>query len=119
MARRETGPVRPLLLPRHQGDERYALWTQVLAQRHDEAGRQTLTALSDGWDERLETILREGRDQGHFADVDITEVTIRAAAMLSGISEDVMFGRSRRQHTSARMFALSALARELRPTGQA
>ncbi|XUM02670.1 TetR/AcrR family transcriptional regulator [Streptomyces venezuelae ATCC 10712] len=25
-------------LPRHQGDERYALWTQVLAQRHDEEG---------------------------------------------------------------------------------
>lgn len=24
-------------LPRHQGDERYALWTQVLAQRHDDS----------------------------------------------------------------------------------
>ncbi|MFD6879827.1 MULTISPECIES: TetR/AcrR family transcriptional regulator [unclassified Streptomyces] len=106
-------------LPRHRSDERYALWTQVLAQRHDEAGRHILTALLDGWDERLEAILREGRDLGQFADVDLNEFTIRAVAMLSGISEDVMFGRSRWQHTSAHAFALSALERELRPTGQA
>ncbi|MDV5143121.1 TetR/AcrR family transcriptional regulator [Streptomyces sp. SBC-4] len=105
-------------LPRHQGDERYALWTQVLAQRHDEAGRRILTELLDGWDERLEAILREGRELGHFADVDLPEFTIRAVAMLSGLSEDVMFGRSRWQHTSAHAFALSALERELRPTGQ-
>ncbi|KKZ75123.1 TetR family transcriptional regulator [Streptomyces showdoensis] len=105
-------------LPRHQGDDRYALWTQVLAQRHDEAGRHVLTELLDGWDERLEAILREGRDLGHFADVDIPEFTIRAVAMLSGISEDVMFGRSRWQHASAHAFALAALERELRPTGQ-
>lgn len=105
-------------LPRHQGDERYALWTQVLAQRHDEAGRRVLTELLDGWDARLEAILREGRDLGHFADVDLAEFTIRAVAMLSGISEDVMFGRSRWQHTSAHTFALSALERELRPTGR-
>ncbi|MER6199137.1 TetR/AcrR family transcriptional regulator [Streptomyces sp. NPDC001586] len=105
-------------LPRHQGDERYALWTQVLAQGNDEAGRKILTELLDGWDERLEAILREGRDLGHFADVDLTEFTIRAVAMLSGISEDVMFGRSRWQHTSAHAFALAALERELRPTGQ-
>ncbi len=58
-------------LPSHQGDERYALWTQVLAQRHDEAGRQILTELLDGWDERLEAIVREGRDLGHFAAVDL------------------------------------------------
>ncbi|RSS84314.1 TetR/AcrR family transcriptional regulator [Streptomyces sp. WAC06614] len=106
-------------LPREQGDERYALWTQVLAQRHDEAGRRLLTELLDGWDERLEAILREGRDLGHFADVDVSEFTIRAVAMLSGLSEDVMFGRSRWQHTSAHAFALSALERELRPTGRA
>ncbi len=106
-------------LPRHQGDERYALWTQVLAQRHDETGRQVLTALLDGWDERLEAILREGRDLGHFAEVDLPEFTIRAVAMLSGLSEDVMFGRSRWQDTSAHAFALSALERELRPTGRA
>ncbi|MFB7056308.1 TetR/AcrR family transcriptional regulator [Streptomyces vinaceus] len=105
-------------LPRHQGDERYALWTQVLAQHHDEAGRHILTALLDGWDERLEAILREGRDLGHFADVDLTEFTIRAVAMLSGLSEDVMFGRSRWQHTSAHAFALSALERELRPANR-
>ncbi|MFE7096148.1 TetR/AcrR family transcriptional regulator [Streptomyces erythrochromogenes] len=106
-------------LPRHQGDERYALWTQVLAQRHDEAGRRVLTELLDGWDERLEAIVREGRDLGQFADVDLPEFTIRAVAMLSGISEDVMFGRSRWQDTSAHAFALSALERELRPTGRA
>ncbi|MCM1969686.1 MULTISPECIES: TetR/AcrR family transcriptional regulator [unclassified Streptomyces] len=106
-------------LPRHQGDERYALWTQVLAQRHDEAGRHVLTALLDGWDERLEAILREGMDLGHFAEVDVAEFTIRAVAMLSGLSEDVMFGRSRWQDTSAHAFALTALERELRPTGQA
>ncbi|MFE9565958.1 TetR/AcrR family transcriptional regulator [Streptomyces sp. NPDC006487] len=105
-------------LPRHQGDERYALWTQVLAQHHDEAGRRTLTALLDGWDERLEAILREGQDLGHFAEVDLPEFTIRAVAMLSGLSEDVMFGRSRWQDTSAHEFALSALERELRPPGQ-
>ncbi|MFI5979364.1 TetR/AcrR family transcriptional regulator [Streptomyces sp. NPDC051555] len=104
-------------LPRHQGDERYALWTQVLAQRHDDAGRRTLTALLDGWDERLEAIVREGRDLGHFAEVDLPDFTIRAVAMLSGLSEDVMFGRSRWQDTSAHAFALSALERELRPTG--
>ncbi|MFJ8011418.1 TetR/AcrR family transcriptional regulator [Streptomyces sp. NPDC096339] len=106
-------------LPRHQGDERYALWTQVLAQRHDEAGRRVLTELLDGWDERLEAILREGRELGHFADVDLPEFTIRAVAMLSGLAEDVMFGRSRWQHTSVHAFALSALERELRPTGRA
>ncbi|WP_329275949.1 TetR/AcrR family transcriptional regulator [Streptomyces sp. NBC_00691] len=105
-------------LPRHQGDERYALWTQVLAQRHDEAGRQILTELLDGWDERLDAIVREGRDLGHFADVDLPEFVIRAVAMLSGLSEDVMFGRSRWQHTSAHAFALSALRRELLPPGQ-
>ncbi|WP_432088045.1 MULTISPECIES: TetR/AcrR family transcriptional regulator [unclassified Streptomyces] len=105
-------------LPGHQGDERYALWTQVLAQRHDEAGRQVLTELLDGWDERLEAILREGRDSGHFADVDLPEFTIRAVAMLSGLSEDVMFGRSRWRHTSPHAFALSALRRELRPAGR-
>ncbi|MFF9016971.1 TetR/AcrR family transcriptional regulator [Streptomyces sp. NPDC014870] len=105
-------------LPRHQGDERYALWAQVMTQRHDEAGRRILTELLDGWDERLEAILREGRDLGLFADVDLPGFTIRAVAMLSGISEDVMFGRSRWQHTSAHAFALSALERELRPTGQ-
>ncbi|MFE4633472.1 TetR/AcrR family transcriptional regulator [Streptomyces sp. NPDC056773] len=102
-------------LPSHQGDERYALWTQVLAQRHDEEGRRILTALLDGWDERLEAILREGRDLGHFAEVDLTEFTIRAVALLSGISEDVMFGRSRWQHASPHAFALSALTRELLP----
>ncbi|MFD9726014.1 TetR/AcrR family transcriptional regulator [Streptomyces sp. NPDC059072] len=105
-------------LPRHQGDERYALWTQVLAQRHDDASRQVLTELLDGWDERLEAILREGRELGHFADVDLREFTIRAVAMLSGLSEDVMFGRSRWRHASAHAFALSALERELRPTGR-
>ncbi|MFF6832455.1 TetR/AcrR family transcriptional regulator [Streptomyces sp. NPDC012438] len=105
-------------LPRHRGDERYALWTQVLAQRHDEAGRRILTELLDGWDERLEAILREGRDSGHFAEVDLPEFTVRAVAMLSGLSEDVMFGRSRWQHISAHAFALSALRRELRPAGR-
>ncbi|MFB6836110.1 TetR/AcrR family transcriptional regulator [Streptomyces sp. NPDC056361] len=105
-------------LPSHQGDERYALWTQVLAQRHDEAGRKILTELLDGWDERLEAILREGRDLGHFAAVDLPEFTIRAVAMLSGLAEDVMFGRSRWQRTSPHAFALAALHRELRPTGQ-
>ncbi|MEW1638140.1 TetR/AcrR family transcriptional regulator [Streptomyces sp. NPDC093801] len=102
-------------LPRHQGDERYALWTQVLAQRHDETGRRILTELLDGWDERLDAILREGRDLGHFADVDLPEFTVRAVAMLSGLAEDVMFGRSRWQQASAHAFALSALERELRP----
>ncbi|MFK0224742.1 TetR/AcrR family transcriptional regulator [Streptomyces sp. NPDC090303] len=106
-------------LPRHQGDERYALWTQVLAQRHDEEGRRVLTALLDGWDERLEAILREGRELGRFAEVDLPEFTIRAVAMLSGLSEDVMFGRSRWQDTSAHAFAVSALARELSPPGRA
>ncbi|RST06913.1 TetR/AcrR family transcriptional regulator [Streptomyces sp. WAC07149] len=107
-------------LPRRQGDERYALWTQVMLQHHDEAGRRILTDLLDGWDERLEAILREGRDLGHFADVDLPGFTIRAVAMLSGLAEDVMFGRSRWQHTSAHAFALAALERELRPTtGQA
>ncbi|MFE7581456.1 TetR/AcrR family transcriptional regulator [Streptomyces gardneri] len=105
-------------LPSHQGDERYALWTQVLAQHHDEAGRKILTELLDGWDERLDAILREGRELGHFADVELPEFTIRAVAMLSGLSEDVMFGRSRWQHTSPHAFALSALERELRPAGQ-
>ncbi|MFE7547162.1 TetR/AcrR family transcriptional regulator [Streptomyces gardneri] len=105
-------------LPSHQGDERYALWTQVLAQQHDEAGRKILTELLDGWDERLDAILREGRELGHFADVELPEFTIRAVAMLSGLSEDVMFGRSRWQHTSPHAFALSALERELRPAGQ-
>ncbi|MET8880571.1 TetR/AcrR family transcriptional regulator [Streptomyces rubiginosohelvolus] len=102
-------------LPTHQGDERYALWTQVLAQRHDEAGRQILTELLDSWDERLEAIVREGCDLGHFADVDLPEFTVRAVAMLSGLSEDVMFGRSRWQHASPHTFALAALERELRP----
>ncbi|MFJ7955768.1 TetR/AcrR family transcriptional regulator [Streptomyces sp. NPDC096319] len=105
-------------LPRHQGDERYALWTQVLAQRHDEAGRRVLTELLDGWDERLEAILHEGRDLGEFADVDLPEFTVRAVAMLSGLSEDVMFGRSRWRHASPHAFALAALERELRPTAQ-
>ncbi|MEV5577817.1 TetR/AcrR family transcriptional regulator [Streptomyces parvus] len=103
-------------LPTHQGDERYALWTQVLAQRHDEAGRQILTELLDSWDERLEAIVREGCDLGHFADVDLPEFTVRAVAMLSGLSEDVMFGRSRWRHASPHAFALAALERELRPT---
>ncbi|MGW5776344.1 TetR/AcrR family transcriptional regulator [Streptomyces sp. NPDC003863] len=105
-------------LPRHQGDERYALWTQVLAQRHDAAGRRILTELLDGWDERLEAIVREGRDLGHFADVDLPEFTVRAVAMLSGLSEDVMFGRARWQHASPHAFALSALERELRPASE-
>ncbi|MFE1557752.1 TetR/AcrR family transcriptional regulator [Streptomyces sp. NPDC058734] len=106
-------------LPRHQGDERYALWTQVMIQGHDEAGRRVLTELLDGWDERLEAIVREGRELGQFAEVDLPEFTIRAVAMLSGLSEDLMFGRSRWQHSSAHAFALSALERELRPTGRA
>ncbi|WP_223243408.1 TetR/AcrR family transcriptional regulator [Streptomyces sp. CBMA123] len=106
-------------LPRHPGDERYALWTQVLAQRHDDAGRTVLTALSDAWEERLEAVIREGRALGQFADVDLPEFVIRAVAMLNGLSEDVMFGRPRWQHTSAHTFALSALERELRPTGGA
>ncbi|MFE5629431.1 TetR/AcrR family transcriptional regulator [Streptomyces sp. NPDC056543] len=105
-------------LPSQQGDERYALWTQVLAQRHDDTGRRILTELLDGWDERLEAIVREGRDLGHFADVELPEFTIRAVAMLSGLSEDVMFGRSRWQHASPHAFALAALERELRPAGQ-
>ncbi|MFI8420336.1 TetR/AcrR family transcriptional regulator [Streptomyces sp. NPDC085479] len=105
-------------LPRDQGDERYALWTKVLAQGHDEAGRRVLTELLDGWDERLEAILREGRDLGVFADVDLPEFVIRAVAMLSGLSEDVMFGRSRWRHASPHAFALSALERELRPEGR-
>ncbi|MEU5216857.1 TetR/AcrR family transcriptional regulator [Streptomyces sp. NPDC020807] len=102
-------------LPRHQGDERYALWTQVMLQSHDEAGRAVLTGLLDGWDERLEAIVREGRERGDFADVDLPEFTIRAVAMLSGLAEDVMFGRSRWQRASPHAFALAALERELRP----
>ncbi|MFJ8298105.1 TetR family transcriptional regulator [Streptomyces sp. NPDC094447] len=102
-------------LPRHSGDDRYALWTQVLAQRHDEAGRKILTELLDGWDERLDVILREGGERGDFVAVDLPEFTIRAVAMLSGLAEDVMFGRSRWEHTSAHAFALTALLRELRP----
>ncbi|WP_098898357.1 TetR/AcrR family transcriptional regulator [Streptomyces sp. st77] len=105
-------------LPTHQGDERYALWTQVLAQRHDEAGRQILTELLDSWDERLEAIVREGCDLGHFADVDLPEFTVRAVAMLSGLSEDVMFGRSRWRHASPHAFAVAALERELRPAAR-
>ncbi|MYX02692.1 MULTISPECIES: TetR/AcrR family transcriptional regulator [unclassified Streptomyces] len=105
-------------LPTHQGDERYALWTRVLAQRHDEAGRQVLTELLDSWDERLEAIVREGCDLGHFADVDLPEFTVRAVAMLSGLSEDVMFGRSRWRHASPHAFAVAALERELRPAAR-
>lgn len=106
-------------LPRQQGDERYALWTQVLAQRHDDAGRRLLTELSEVWEQRLEVILVEGRALGEFADVDPPEFVIRAVAMLNGLSGDVMFGRPRWQHTSANAFALAALERELRPTGRA
>ncbi|MFB7512393.1 TetR/AcrR family transcriptional regulator [Streptomyces sp. NPDC056144] len=103
-------------LPRDQDDERYALWSQVLLQSHDEAGRDVLTELLDGWDERLEAIVREGRERGDFADVDLPEFTIRAVAMLSGLAEDVMFGRARWQQTSPHAFALAALERELRPS---
>ncbi|MFC9325639.1 TetR/AcrR family transcriptional regulator [Kitasatospora sp. NPDC057015] len=106
-------------LPRHRGDERYALWTQVLAQHHDDAGRQLLTALSDVWEERLESIVLEGLALGEFAEVDPSEFVIRAVAMLNGLSGDVMFGRARWQNASAHSFALSALERELRPTGRA
>ncbi|MFE2724165.1 TetR/AcrR family transcriptional regulator [Kitasatospora sp. NPDC059327] len=106
-------------LPRHQGDERYALWTQVLAQRHDDVGRRVLTELSEVWEERLEAILVEGRALGVFADVDPPEFVIRAVAMLNGLSGDVMFGRPRWQHASANAFALAALERELRPTARA
>ncbi|MEV7416176.1 TetR/AcrR family transcriptional regulator [Streptomyces sp. NPDC089919] len=102
-------------LPPHQGDERYALWTQVLAQRHDEAGLRVLTDLLDGWDERLAAIVREGRSLGQFAEVDLPEFTVRSVAMLSGLAEDVMLGRSRWQHASPHAFALAALERELRP----
>ncbi|MEV6978541.1 TetR/AcrR family transcriptional regulator [Kitasatospora sp. NPDC093806] len=100
-------------LPRHPGDERYALWTQVLAQRQDDAGRQLLNALSDVWEDRLEAIVREGRAAGEFAEVDPTEFAVRGVAMLNGLSGDVMFGRSRWQHSSAHAFALAALEREL------
>ncbi len=102
-------------LPRHQGDERYALWTQVLAQHHDDEGRRLLTALSDTWEEYLAAIVVEGRALGRFAAVDTSEFVIRAVAMLNGLSGDVMFGRSRWQHASAHAFALAALERELRP----
>ncbi|AUG82110.1 TetR family transcriptional regulator [Kitasatospora sp. MMS16-BH015] len=102
-------------LPRGQGDERYALWTQVLAQQHDEAGRRLLTALSDGWEERLADVVREGRALGQFAEVELPEFVIRAVAMLNGLSGDVMFGRSRWQEASAYEFALAALERELLP----
>ncbi|MFJ6618118.1 TetR/AcrR family transcriptional regulator [Kitasatospora sp. NPDC091335] len=102
-------------LPRHQGDERYALWTQVLAQHHDDEGRHLLTELSDVWEERLEAVLLEGRASGRFADVDTAEFTIRAVAMLNGLSGDIMFGRPRWQQASADAFALAALERELRP----
>ncbi|MER8187235.1 TetR/AcrR family transcriptional regulator [Kitasatospora sp. NPDC094015] len=102
-------------LPRHQGDERYALWTQVLAQRHDDAGRHLLTTLSDTWEERLAAVVREGRAAGEFAEVDTTEFVIRSVAMLNGLSGDIMFGRSRWQHDSADAFALTALERELHP----
>ncbi|MFG2616480.1 TetR/AcrR family transcriptional regulator [Streptomyces sp. NPDC048507] len=105
-------------LPGHPGDERYALWTQVLAQRHDAEGRRVLTALLDAWEERLEAILREGAALEQFAEVDLPDFVIRSVAMLSGISEEVMFGRSRWERTSAHAFALSALTRELRPPGQ-
>ncbi|MEU9133324.1 TetR/AcrR family transcriptional regulator [Kitasatospora sp. NPDC048540] len=105
-------------LPRHPGDERYALWTQVLAQRHDDAGRHLLTALSDTWEERLEAIVLEGRALGQFAEVDPSEFVIRAVAMLNGLSGDVMFGRSRWQDASANAFALAALERELQPAAQ-
>lgn len=106
-------------LPGHPGDERYALWTQVLARRHDDADRQLLTALSEAWEERLESILLEGQALGQFAEVDPSAFVIRAVAMLNGLSGDVMFGRPRWQHASAHTFALTALERELRPTGQA
>ncbi|MER7762281.1 TetR/AcrR family transcriptional regulator [Streptomyces sp. NPDC097619] len=105
-------------LPTHPGDERYALWTKVLAQGHDESGRAVVTELLDGWDERLEAIVREGRERGEFAEVDVSEFTVRAVAMLSGLSEDVMFGRARWRHASAHAFALAALERELRPAGR-
>ncbi|MGW6916887.1 TetR/AcrR family transcriptional regulator [Kitasatospora sp. NPDC054939] len=105
-------------LPRHPGDERYALWTQVLAQRHDDAGRQLLADLSDVWEERLADVVREGRALGQFADVDLPEFVIRAVAMLNGLSGDIMFGRSRWEHSSAHAFALAALERELRPPGR-
>ncbi|GAA4832925.1 TetR/AcrR family transcriptional regulator [Kitasatospora terrestris] len=104
-------------LPRHPGDERYALWTQVLAQHHDEDGRRILTALSDAWEERLEAIVVEGRALGEFADVELPEFVIRAVAMLNGLSGDVMFGRTRWERASAHAFALAALERELRPAG--
>ncbi|MFD5463663.1 TetR/AcrR family transcriptional regulator [Kitasatospora sp. NPDC127059] len=106
-------------LPRQPGDERYALWTQVLAQRHDDEGRNVLTALSDAWEERLEAVILEGRALGRFAEVDLPEFVIRSVAMLNGLSEDVMFGRPRWQRMSAHTFALAALERELRPTGGA
>ncbi|MFG2819033.1 TetR/AcrR family transcriptional regulator [Kitasatospora sp. NPDC048365] len=103
-------------LPRHPGDERYALWTQVLAQPHDDAGRQILTDLSDAWEQRLEAVVVEGRATGQFADVYLPDFVIRAVAMLNGLSGDVMFGRTRWQNASANAFALTALERELRPT---
>ncbi|MFB9371472.1 TetR/AcrR family transcriptional regulator [Kitasatospora albolonga] len=101
-------------LPRGQGDERYGLWTHMFARRHDDASRLLLTELSDTWDARLEAVVREGQARGEFAPVDPADFTVRAVAMLNGISADIMFGRPRWQQTSPDAFALAALERELR-----
>ncbi|MFI5530234.1 TetR/AcrR family transcriptional regulator [Kitasatospora sp. NPDC051853] len=101
-------------LPRGEGDERYGLWTHMFARRHDDAGRKLLTELSDTWDARLEAVVREGQSRGEFTPVDPVDFTIRAVAMLNGISADIMFGRPRWQQASPDAFAIAALERELR-----
>ncbi|MFJ8043656.1 TetR/AcrR family transcriptional regulator [Kitasatospora sp. NPDC096147] len=103
-------------LPRQQGDERYGLWTHMFARPQDEASRQLLTDLSDTWDARLEAVVREGQAGGEFTTaVDPADFTVRAVAMLNGLSGDVMFGRPRWLDASADAFALAAFERELRP----
>ncbi|WP_439678150.1 TetR/AcrR family transcriptional regulator [Embleya sp. MST-111070] len=103
-------------LPDHEGDERWALWTQVLSQRHDDEGKQLLAELTAVWAKHLDAIVTEGRALGRFAAVDTPEFVVRTMAMLDGLAIDTMFGHPRWKTASAQSFALTAITRELRPT---
>jgi AcrR family transcriptional regulator len=101
-------------LPSKQGDERWALWTQVIARPPaDEPSRRLLDSFSQTWEDLLAEIVASGVQPDQFPQPDLGEFVLRSRAMLDGLSLEIMSGSTRMTVASAQAFAVRAMEREL------
>jgi AcrR family transcriptional regulator len=103
-------------LPQGTADARWNLWMQVgIHPPSDHESRELLEQLTDLWRDDLIELVREGVDQGFFADpsLGMQEFARRALWFLDGISMSLLNGSPRLSREDAVGIGVAELERQL------